>query len=195
VQVAEETGQILALGEWVLRTACRQCVEIQKRTGQSLKLAVNVSPRQIQRQDVVELVRGALQDSGLEARCLELEITEGTLMRKPEEGAAMLRRLRLLGVGVVIDDFGTGYSSLSYLSRFPIDKLKIDRSFVRDLETDSADAAIVCAIIAMAHSLKVRVIAEGVETKSQETYLRERGCDEAQGFYYSEAVPAEEFAA
>ena len=195
VQVAEETGQILALGEWVLRTACRECVAIRKRTGQDLRVAVNVSPRQLHQQDLVELVRGALADSGLPARCLELEITESMMMRNPEEGTALLQRLRWLGAGVVIDDFGTGYSSLSYLTRFPIDKIKIDRSFVRNFNNDAADAAIIKAIIAMAHSLQVRVIAEGVETAEQEAYLRESGCDEVQGYLYSRAVPAGEFLA
>jgi diguanylate cyclase (GGDEF)-like protein/PAS domain S-box-containing protein len=195
VQVAEETGQILALGEWVLRTACRECMAIRRRTGQELRVAVNVSPRQVQRQDLVELVRSALAESGLPARCLELEITESVLMGNPDEGAELLQRLRWLGAGVVIDDFGTGYSSLSYLSRFPLDKIKIDRSFVRNFNNDAADAAIIKAIIAMAHSLQVRVIAEGVETAEQEAYLRECGCDEVQGYLYSRAVPAGEFAA
>jgi diguanylate cyclase (GGDEF)-like protein/PAS domain S-box-containing protein len=195
VQVAEETGQILALGEWVLRTACRECVAIRKRTNRDLRVAVNVSPRQVQQQDLVELVRGALAESRLPAHCLELEITESMLMGNPEEGAALLQRLRWLGACIVIDDFGTGYSSLSYLTRFPIDKIKIDRSFVRNFNKDAADAAIIKAIIAMAHSLQVRVIAEGVETAEQEAYLRECGCDEVQGFLYSKAVPAGEFAA
>jgi diguanylate cyclase (GGDEF)-like protein/PAS domain S-box-containing protein len=195
VQVAEETGQILALGEWVLRTACRECVAIRKRTGQDLRVAVNVSPRQIQQQDLVELVRAALADSRLPAHCLELEITESMLMGNPDEGAALLQKLRWLGAGVVVDDFGTGYSSLSYLTRFPIDKIKIDRSFVRNFNNDAADAAIIKAIIAMAHSLQVRVIAEGVETAAQEAYLRECGCDEVQGYLYGKAVPAGEFLA
>ena len=194
IPVAEETGQIVALGAWVLETACREAVAIQQRTGQPLVLAVNVSPRQFQ-PGWPQTVREALQRSGLRPQHLELEITEGMLMRNPEESAELLRQLRALGVTVVIDDFGTGYSSLSYLTRFPIDKIKIDRSFVRDLGTDATDAAVINAIIAMARSLNVRVIAEGVESQAQQAYLRERGCDEAQGFYYSEAVPAERFMA
>jgi EAL domain-containing protein (putative c-di-GMP-specific phosphodiesterase class I) len=140
-------------------------------------------------------VQQALRDSGLRPEHLELEITETLLMDNPEENAAVLRRLRALGITVAIDDFGTGYSSLSYLTRFPIDKIKIDHSFVRDLATDSADAAVINAIIAMAHSLNIRVIAEGVENDAQKHYLNQRGCDEAQGFLYSAAVPAEHFPA
>ena len=193
IPVAEETGQIIPLGEWALKTACREAVRIQRHTGQPLVLAVNVSPRQFQQQDWLEVVRSALLQSGLAPRHLELEITEGMLMRNPEESAATLHQLRALGVTVVIDDFGTGYSSLSYLTRFPIDKIKIDRSFVRDLATDATDAAIINAIIAMARSLNIRVIAEGVENLAQQTYLRDRGCDEAQGYYYSAAVSADRF--
>jgi EAL domain-containing protein (putative c-di-GMP-specific phosphodiesterase class I) len=140
-------------------------------------------------------VQEALRDSGLDPSCLELEITESLLMDNPEDNAETLRRLRALGIAVAIDDFGTGYSSLSYLTRFPIDKIKIDHSFVRDLATDSADAAVINAIIAMAHSLNIRVIAEGVENDAQKRYLNLRGCDEAQGFLYSPAVPADQFMA
>ncbi len=193
IAVAEETGQILPLGEWALKTACLACVGIQRRTGQSLMLAVNVSPRQLQQSDWVRTVKAALLESGLQPQHLELEITENLLMRNPEESAVVLHQLRALGVTVVIDDFGTGYSSLSYLTRFPIDKIKIDHSFVRDLAVDSADAAVVNAIIAMAHNLNIRVIAEGVETHAQKSYLSQRGCDEAQGFLYSAAVTPERF--
>ena len=195
IPVAEETGQINLLGQWALSTACREAARIQRRTGLPLVLAVNVSPRQFQQPGWLDVVRAALQQSGLAARHLELEITEGMLMRNPDESASLLHQLRALGVTVVIDDFGTGYSSLSYLTRFPIDKIKIDRSFVRDLSTDAADAAIINAIIAMAHSLNIRVIAEGVENQAQQAYLRDRGCDEAQGFYYGAAVPMERFLA
>ncbi|MDE0854280.1 MAG: EAL domain-containing protein, partial [Nevskia sp.] len=193
ISVAEDTGQIIPLGEWVLHTACSEAVRIQRHTGRPLVMAVNVSPRQFQQPEWLQVVQSALQQSGLAPQHLELEITEGMLMRNPEESAALLRRLRALGVTVVIDDFGTGYSSLAYLTRFPIDKIKIDRSFVRDLASDAADAAVVKAIIAMARSLNIRVIAEGVETQAQQVFLRERGCDEAQGFYYSAAVPIEHF--
>jgi diguanylate cyclase (GGDEF)-like protein/PAS domain S-box-containing protein len=190
VPVAEEGGLILQLGEWVLRTACRECAELQRSLGRRLTLAVNVSPRQFQQPDWPQIVARALADSGLPARDLELEITEGMLMQNPDASTARLQALRKLGVAIVVDDFGTGYSSLSYLTRFPIDKLKIDRSFVRDLAADAADAAVINAIIAMAHSLGIRVVAEGVETREQQSYLQQRACDQVQGFLYSIAVPA-----
>jgi diguanylate cyclase (GGDEF)-like protein/PAS domain S-box-containing protein len=193
IPIAEETGLILQLGEWMLRTACRECAAIKRGLGRDIMLAVNVSPRQLQQKDWPQIVRRALDDSGLPPTSLEIEITESLLVQNPEEAAEMLRALRRLGVTVVVDDFGTGYSSLSYLTRFPIDKIKIDRSFVRDLITDAADAAIINAIIAMAHSLNIRVVAEGVENLEQLRYLQERRCDQAQGFHYSQAVPAEAF--
>ncbi|TXH05532.1 MAG: bifunctional diguanylate cyclase/phosphodiesterase [Nevskiaceae bacterium] len=195
IALAEETGLIIPLGEWVLRTACREVVNLQKACGAPLALAVNVSPRQLQQKDWSETVRSALLDSGMNPRHLELEITEGMLMQNPDESAELLDALRQQGVGVVIDDFGTGYSSLAYLTRFPIDKIKIDRSFVRDLTFDVTDAAVIDAIIAMSHSLKIRVIAEGVETPEQLHYLRERGCDEAQGYHFSKAVTADQIPA
>jgi diguanylate cyclase (GGDEF)-like protein/PAS domain S-box-containing protein len=188
IPLAEETGLILPIGEWVLKTACVENVRIGKACGQPLVLAVNVSPRQFQQKNWISVVRAALDESGLPPAQLELEITEGMLMQDPKESAEMLRAIRKLGVGVVVDDFGTGYSSLSYLTRFPIDKIKIDRSFVRDLTLDATDAAVIDAIIAMAHSLKICVIAEGVETPEQLAYLRERGCDQAQGYYFGKAV-------
>ena len=193
IPVAEESGLILQLGEWVLRTACQESAAIKRILGRDIKLAVNVSPRQFQQKEWPSIVRDALESSDFPPACLEIEITESMLMQNPEESAETLRTLRRLGVTVVVDDFGTGYSSLSYLTRFPIDKIKIDRSFVRDLTTDAADAAIINAIISMAHSLDIRVVAEGVETEEQLCYLRERGCDEVQGFRYSGAVPAAEF--
>jgi len=195
IPVAEDSGLIVPLGEWVLRTACRESAAMQDRLGLRLRLAVNVSPRQFQQKGWLDVVRRSLHDSGLDPRLLELEITEGILMHNPQESAELLKALRDLGATVVIDDFGTGYSSLSYLTRFPIDKIKIDRSFVHGLASDSADAAIVNAIIAMAHTLNIRVIAEGVESREQQSYLLERGCDEAQGFLYSAAMPPLEFEA
>ena len=191
VPIAEEGGLILLLGERVLRTACRECVQLQRSLGRRLSLAVNVSPRQFQQPEWPQVVRSALLESGLSPADLELEITEGMLMQSPDRSVAQLRALRDLGVAIVIDDFGTGYSSLSYLTRFPIDKLKIDRSFVRDLDADAADAAVVNAIIAMAHSLDIGVVAEGVETLQQQQYLQQRDCDQVQGFLYSIAVPLE----
>jgi EAL domain-containing protein (putative c-di-GMP-specific phosphodiesterase class I) len=195
IPLAEETGLIVELGEWVLVNACRQCAALQRELGEAFTLAVNVSPRQFQRRSLLDAVHRALAESGLDPRALELEITEGVLMQNPEESAELLEAIRKLGVCVVIDDFGTGFSSLSYLTRFPIDKIKIDRSFVRNLNADTGDAAIINAIIAMAHSLDIRVVAEGVENHTQREYLQRRGCDEAQGFYFSKAVPAGDFAA
>ncbi len=151
-----------------------------------------MSPRQFRQQNIVEIVEQALADSGLPPTSLTLEITESLLLESREDTVAVLKRLRALGVSMAIDDFGTGYSSLSYLTRFPIDKLKIDGSFVRDLYEDSDDAAVISAIIAMGKGLKMTVAAEGVETLEQLKYLRERGCDEIQGFLLSKGVTLEQ---
>jgi EAL domain-containing protein (putative c-di-GMP-specific phosphodiesterase class I) len=194
VPIAEESGLILTLGEWVLRKACRECVEIQRELKRMVSVAVNVSPRQFQQNEWIATLVNAIAESRIAPSCLELEITEGMLMENPEESARKLHQIRKLGVKIVVDDFGTGYSSLSYLTRFPIDKIKIDRSFVRDLATDAADAAVINAIIALAKSLNIRVIAEGVETEQQHRYMFERGCDEAQGFLYGAAVSSTAFA-
>ncbi len=193
IEVAEEIGLLLPLGEWVLRTACKQAKAWQEAGFAPVRMSVNLSARQIQDGCLVETVRQALEDAGLDPALLELEITESAVMTNVEATAAMLQELKAMGVGIAVDDFGTGYSSLSYLKQFPIDTVKIDGSFVRDIATDPNDAAIVTTIIAMAKSLKVRVIAEGVETAQQLEFLRERGCDEYQGFILSKAVPAETF--
>lgn len=193
IALAEETGLILPIGDWVLKTACMEAVRIQQSLGRPLTIAVNVSPRQLQQKNWVRSVEETLELTGLNPASLELEITEGLLMQDPKDSAATLRQLRKLGVSIVIDDFGTGYSSLSYIMRFPIDKLKIDRSFIAALKSDKADSAIINAIIAMAHSLEMKVVAEGVETPEQLEYLRDRECDEAQGFYFGRAVKIDEF--
>jgi EAL domain-containing protein (putative c-di-GMP-specific phosphodiesterase class I) len=156
-------------------------------------IAVNVSPRQFFLQDVPELVRQTLADTGLDARFLELEITEGILIEHGERAVAILKRLRELGVRLSIDDFGTGYSSLSYLKRFPIDKLKIDRSFVRDITSDANAAEIASTIIAMARSLQLSVLAEGVETPAQLAFLERHGCEYYQGYFFSRPVAAAQF--
>ena len=195
IPVAEDSGLIAPLGAWVLTTACRQ-MKAWLEGGRPLRtIAVNLSPRQFFLQDVPELVRQTLADSGLDARFLELEITEGILMEHGEQAVAILNRLRAIGVRLSIDDFGTGYSSLSYLKRFPIDKLKIDQSFVRDITIDASDAEIAATIIAMARSLHLSVVAEGVETAAQFAFLESQGCDYYQGYLFGRPVPAEEFPA
>ena len=193
IALAEETGLINPLGDWVLRTACAQLQQWITQGLPPLRVAVNLSVRQLLQKDFAASVEAALADSGLAPHLLELEITESTLMEYAQDTLMALHRLRALGVRLSIDDFGTGYSSLSYLKRFPVDIIKIDRSFVRDLPQDADDAAIVSAIIALAHSLRLEVVAEGVETESQLRFLREKHCDLLQGYYLSPAVPAAQF--
>jgi diguanylate cyclase (GGDEF)-like protein len=195
IPVAEETGLILPIGEWVLREACRQMRHWLDAGMTPVRVAVNLSAKQFHDADLASVVRSALTEAKLEPGYLELELTESALMNNPEESAATLQSLSAMGVHISIDDFGTGYSSLSYLRRFPLDKLKIDRSFIRDLMTNGDDACIVRAIISLAHSLRLRVVAEGVETSQQLEFLRELGCDQYQGFYCSPAVPSEQFVA
>jgi diguanylate cyclase (GGDEF)-like protein/PAS domain S-box-containing protein len=193
IPVAEDCGLIAPLGAWVLLTACRQ-MKAWLDAGRPLRtIAVNVSPRQFFLQDVPELVRQTLADTGLDARFLELEITEGILIEHGERAVAILKRLRELGVRLSIDDFGTGYSSLSYLKRFPIDKLKIDRSFVRDITSDANAAEIASTIIAMARSLQLSVLAEGVETPAQLAFLERHGCEYYQGYFFCRPVAAAQF--
>jgi diguanylate cyclase (GGDEF)-like protein/PAS domain S-box-containing protein len=193
IPLAEETGLILPLGEYVLRNACEQTRTWQQKYCKSLSVSVNLSARQFQQQDLVLLVSQALEDSSLQPGQLELEITESLGMKNPELTLKTLNELKAMGVRISIDDFGTGYSSLSYLKKFPIDTIKIDRSFVSDIHHDSNDAAIVLAIIALAHSLGLKVIAEGVEMKEQADYLKHHGCEKVQGFLYSQPLPATEF--
>jgi diguanylate cyclase (GGDEF)-like protein/PAS domain S-box-containing protein len=193
IPLAEETGLILPLGEYVLRSACEQTRTWQQKYCKSLSVSVNLSARQFQQQDLVLLVSKALEDSSLQPGQLELEITESLGMKNPELTLKTLNELKAMGIRISIDDFGTGYSSLSYLKKFPIDTIKIDRSFVSDIHHDSNDAAIVLAIIALAHSLGLKVIAEGVELKEQADYLKHHGCEKVQGFLYSQPLPAHEF--
>jgi diguanylate cyclase (GGDEF)-like protein len=192
IPFAEETGLIVALGRWVLHEACAQNRAWQSRGICDLSVAVNISGVQFQQRNFVETVAYALAKSGLAPRYLELEITESVLMQNPAEAIGMLAQLARMGVSLSIDDFGTGYSSLNYLKRFPIHKLKIDQSFIRDISIDSDDAAIVHAIIALAHSLRLRVVAEGVEKQEQLNFLRVIGNDEYQGFLHSKPLPARE---
>jgi diguanylate cyclase len=192
IPLAEENGLILSIGRWVLREACRQAHGWQRMGLPFLRVAVNVSPVQFRQSNFLQAVRTALLDFDLEPQYLEIELTETTVMDNAEGSVQILEELSRMGVVVSIDDFGTGYSSMSYLRRFPIDKLKIDRSFISDLTTNSADSSIVQAIISLAHSLRLKVVAEGVETAEQLERLRELGCDQYQGFFRSAAVPAAE---
>ena len=188
IPVAEETGLIVEIGEWVLLNACREMKRWINAGLPPLRLAVNVSARQLRRRDFCEMVAGVLAESELPAELLELEITESSVMENPDDAIIILERLGRMGVSLAIDDFGTGYSSLAYLKLFPIDHLKIDRSFVADIETDLNDRAIAFGTIALAHSLGLNVIAEGVETADQLELLRANGCDEIQGYLYSKPL-------
>jgi diguanylate cyclase (GGDEF)-like protein len=194
IPLAEETGLIVAIGEWVLRAACAQSQSWRKQGLPPLRLAVNLSARQFNHEHLLQDVEKVLNDTGLDPTGLELEITESMVMHDPERAVMLLNKLRAMGISISIDDFGIGYSSLGYLKRFPVDSLKIDRSFIMGLPLDNDDAAIAQAIIAMAHTLKLSVIAEGVETDEQLRFLRDHLCDEVQGYYFSKPVPKHEFA-
>ena len=190
IPVAEDTGLIGPLGEWVFKTACLQ-VRTWLDAGYAIPhVAINLSTRQFRQRNLVQVIAKIMSDAGVEPQYIEIEITESLLMERTEEAISKLQALSDMGIRISIDDFGTGYSSLSYLKRFPIDKLKIDQSFVRDVATDPDDAAIVVAIIAMAHSLDVKVVAEGVETAELLDFLRRHGCDECQGYYFARPMPA-----
>ncbi|WP_306394398.1 putative bifunctional diguanylate cyclase/phosphodiesterase [Telluria beijingensis] len=192
IPLAEETGLIVPIGEWVLRTACRQARAWQRLTRRLLRIAVNLSAKQFKDENLSQIVLSALNDTGLEPRLLELELTEGTLMDDARATMVTLEQLRGIGVHLSIDDFGTGYSSMNYLKRFDVRALKIDRSFIAGLPQDSENAAITRAIIAMAHGLKMVVVAEGVETNEQLQLLEELGCDMVQGYYLGHPSNAEQ---
>jgi EAL domain-containing protein (putative c-di-GMP-specific phosphodiesterase class I) len=191
IPAAEESGLIVPLGEWVLRIACAQAKAWQKAGLPRIHVGVNLSARQFQQRNLLELVRQVLSDSGLDPHCLQLEITESAAMHDVDFTRKVLGNLKEMGVQVAIDDFGSGHSSLNYLKQLPIDDVKIDQSFVRDLATDSNDAAIVGSIVAMTHELNLKVVAEGVETEEQLMFLRDRQCDVVQGFLFSKPVPAD----
>jgi len=195
IPLAEDSGLIRHIGRWVLHTACAQALVWQAEGTGPVRIAVNLSPRQFSDERLVIEIAHALAQTELPAHLLEVEITESMMMENPERAAETLREIKDMGVHLSIDDFGTGYSSLARLKKFPIESVKIDRSFIRDIAIDPDDAAIVSAVIAMAHSLRLNVIAEGVETKEQVKYLRERSCDEMQGFFFSQAVEPSEISA
>ena len=190
IPLAEETGFIVPLNEWVLHTACTQA-SMWKKAGYSLTIGVNLSGIQFNQPGLSQRILQVLEATGLEPSCLDLELTESAVVKNPEAAIATLRELKALGIKLSLDDFGTGYSSFSYLQQFPFDLLKIDRSFVRNVTEDSKNAAILIAIIQLAHSLNLKVVAEGVETFEQQEFLREHQCDMMQGYYFSRPVPAD----
>ena len=192
IGIAEEVRLIVPIGEWVLRTACSEVHRWQQTASADLRVAVNLSAHQFQQRDLVSVVQQALDASGLKPSCLQLEITESVAMRNAEASVQVLQQLKDMGVQIAIDDFGTGYSSLSYLKRFPIDTVKLDQSFIREMRKGDGDVAIVSAVIAMAHALGLKVVAEGVETEDQLMMLKEMNCDELQGFFASQPLPSRE---
>jgi diguanylate cyclase (GGDEF)-like protein len=192
IPLAEETGIIMEIGTWVLGEACRQLRHWLDTRLPAVRMSVNLSVRQLRDAHLAETVAAVLAGTGLSPGLLELEITESSVMDKPQKAIAVLTALKALGVRIAIDDFGTGHSSLSYLKLFPLDHLKIDRSFVSDIEHDANDAAIVAAAVSLAHNLGLSVVAEGVESAVQVARLRELGCDELQGYHFSRPLPAAE---
>jgi EAL domain-containing protein (putative c-di-GMP-specific phosphodiesterase class I) len=194
IPIAEETGLIVSIGKWVLKTACTQNVAWQKMGLPRLHMAVNLSRRQFSDEGLLRDVTSILEETGMSADLLELEITESTLMHDVDKALSTLKAFRAMGVRLAIDNFGTGYSSLSNLPQFPIDTIKIDGSLIHDLSRQTENGGIAEAIIAMGRNLSMTVVAEGVETKAQADFLREHACDEFQGFYFSEAVTAAKLA-
>lgn len=190
IEIAEDTGHIVALGEWVIREACRTAAKWPKIGGHGCQIAINISPIQLNQPNIVEIIESALTESGLEPSLLEIEITESTLIGDPEQIIKILHEIRQLGVRVAIDDFGTGYSSLSYLQRFPLDRIKVDRAFVRNIVADESDKQIAEVIIQLGKTMGLNVIAEGVETTNQHDLLEVLGCDDVQGFLHSPPVSA-----
>lgn len=190
---AETSGFIVQLGEWILRTASSRVRAWQKQFDRPLNLAVNLSGRQFLHYNLIKSIEDAVRSADLHPHSLEFEITESVAMHNAEDSIGIMRQIKSLGMDLALDDFGTGYSSLAYLKRFPIDKLKIDKAFVRDIPDDHNDLAIVTAIIAMAHALGLKVQAEGVETEAQAEFLRESGCELAQGYLFGRPLPEDEF--
>lgn len=195
IPLAEEIGLIIPIGEWALRTVCRQISAWQEDGFVAPRIAINVSAKQFYMQHLPDQIAQILAETGLNADQIEIELTESVLIKNVDVAVSNLHRIKKMGIQISIDDFGTGYSSLAYLKRLPIDILKIDQSFVRDLTNNPADAAIINSIITLAHSLKLRVIAEGVETEAQLKFLKSHGCDEAQGYYFSRPLPVDQIPA
>jgi EAL domain-containing protein (putative c-di-GMP-specific phosphodiesterase class I) len=193
ISQAESSGFIVQLGDWVLRTAVEQVRRWQQGFHRELALSVNLSGRQFLHYNLIQSIEDAIETVALPPHTLEFEITESVAMHNAEDSIGIMRQLKGLGIRLALDDFGTGYSSLAYLKRFPIDKVKIDKTFVSDIPDDTNDLAIVSAIIAMAHALGVKVQAEGVETQAQVDFLRECGCELAQGYLFGRALPSDEF--
>jgi diguanylate cyclase (GGDEF)-like protein len=192
IPLAEDNGLIVPIGEWSLRTACRQAKRWHDEGFTHLRMSVNLSARQFQQPDLIEMVERVLGETGLDPVDLEFELTESAVMKNAERAIDIMRRLKDMKIQIAIDDFGSGYSSLSYLKRFPIDRLKIDRSFVQEATSDPTDAAIIMAIITLAQNLRLKTIAEGVETQEQLKFLNLLRCDEIQGFLFSKALPPDD---
>jgi EAL domain-containing protein (putative c-di-GMP-specific phosphodiesterase class I) len=193
IPLAEETGAIISIGKWVLHSACQQTSEWHEKGHTGFYVAVNLSTRQFREPDLIETIEQILESTGLSPDCLNLEVTESGIMKNPEQAVAKMKILRAKGIRFSIDDFGTGYSSLSYLKRFPIDTLKIDRSFVTDCPTNKDDQEIIKTIISMAQSLNLETVAEGVETEEQLDFLIRHGCHIMQGYYFNRPMPANKF--
>jgi EAL domain-containing protein (putative c-di-GMP-specific phosphodiesterase class I) len=194
IRIAENSGLIVPIGEWVLRTACRQARKWQDDGLPAVSVAVNVSAVQFRQQGFCELIRSVLHETGLAAHCLELELTESVLLANADVTLSVLRELKSMGLTLAIDDFGTGYSNFTSLRQFGVSKLKIDRSFISDVATNPDDSAITAAIISMAKSLRLKVIAEGVENEAQMSFLRTHQCDEIQGYYFSKPLAVDDVA-
>jgi EAL domain-containing protein (putative c-di-GMP-specific phosphodiesterase class I) len=194
IPLAEETGLIVQIGQWVLNTACAQNTAWQREGFPPICMAVNLSARQFADEFLLDHIAAALRESGMDPQLLELELTESMVIQNPQRAIKLLLAIKKLGVRLAIDDFGTGYSSLGQLKHFPIDTLKVDRSFIRDIPRNAEDKAITKAIIAMGKTLSMTVVAEGVETEEQETFLRDEACDEIQGFFFSKPIAPDKFA-